>query len=110
MKSRFLLAVKVHDHRIIQHGMMQDKMMQHLNEEEEEDDDNEVPILQDLDLISIGERSDDDDGVVDDITKNNLKNDDNGNGANNNNTSNQHHQQLPRVPVTILTGFLGSGT
>ena len=82
--------------------------MQHLNEED--DDDDEVPILQDLDLISIGERSEDDVGVVDDITKNNL-NDDNDNGANNNNTSNnQHHQQLPRVPVTILTGFLGSGT
>ena len=100
MKSRFLLEKFS--------CMMQDKMMQHLNEDD--DDDDEVPILQDLDLISIGERSDDDDGVVDDITKNNLKNDDNGNGANNNNTSNQHHQQLPRVPVTILTGFLGSGT
>ena len=84
-------------------------MMQHLNEEEDDDDDDdEVPILQDLDLIPIGERSED--NVVDDaITKNNL-NDDNDNGANNNNSSNQHHQQLPRVPVTILTGFLGSGT
>ena len=79
-------------------------MMQHQNEEEEDDDD--VPILQDLDLISIGERSDDNVGVVDDdITKNNLNDD---LPANDNN--NQHHQQLPRVPVTILTGFLGSGT
>ena len=76
-------------------------MMQHLNEEE----DDEVPILQDLDLISIGERSTTDGVVDDDITKNNLNND-----LPANNNTNQHHQQLPRVPVTILTGFLGSGT